>query len=54
MSGRQWQIVFGTVNAVCAFLLIQSDVPLNPVLKVALGAVVAGIGFVRAPDGNDA
>ena len=50
MTNRQWRIVFGTTNAICAFLLIQQPVQDNQILAIALGATVAALGYLRAPD----
>jgi hypothetical protein len=50
MSNRQWRIVFGTVNAVCAFLLVQPQVQAVPLLAIVLGATVAGLGYIQAPE----
>lgn len=47
LSNIQWKVVFGTIAAVCTFLLAQPDVALDPLVKVALGAVVVGLSVVN-------
>lgn len=49
LSTGQWQTIFGTIAAVCTFLLAQTDVELLPVTKVVLGAVIVGLAVVN-PD----
>jgi hypothetical protein len=49
-TNRQWRIIFGTVNAICAFALVQPTVQAYPWVMLVLGATVAGLGYLRAPD----
>lgn len=39
MTATQWKFILGGATAVVAFLLVQTDVPLDPLVKVALGAL---------------
>lgn len=39
MTTNQWRLILGGATAVVAFLLVQTDVPLDPLAKVALGAI---------------
>jgi len=52
MSNRTWRTLFGVAAAVVAFLLIQTDVVLDPILKVALGAAAVGLAVIQAPEGT--
>lgn len=38
MTSNQWKLLLGGVSAVVAFLLVQTDLALDPVVRVALGA----------------
>lgn len=39
--------VFAAISAVCAFLLAQPDVTLDPIVKVALGAVIVALSVIN-------
>lgn len=52
MTTLQLRTIFGGVAAVCAFLIAQPDVVLDPLAKVALGAVIVFLSVVN-PQGND-
>lgn len=44
-----WTTVFGIVAAVDAYLLIQSDIALDPVAKVVLGALAVALAVLKTP-----
>jgi len=44
---KQWQLILGVVAAVCAYLLIQTDVALEGWAKVLVGAVSVGVAVLR-------
>jgi len=50
MSNGKWRTLIGVATAVVAFLLIQPDVALPPIVKVALGAIAVGLAVVNVPD----
>jgi len=50
LSNVQWRTLFGVAAAVVAYLLIQTDVPLGPIVKVALGATSVALAVIKAPD----
>ncbi len=50
MSENTWRTIFGVAAAVVAFLLVQTDVELLPVVKVALGAVAVGLAVLNPSD----
>lgn len=52
MTDNMWRTLFGVVAAVCAFLLAQPDVPLEPVAKVALGAIIVALSVVNPSRGS--
>lgn len=39
MTANQWKLILGGATAVVAFLLVQTDLQLDPLAKVALGAL---------------
>ena len=41
------KVVLGAIAAVAAFLLVQPDVALEPVLRVALGAVIVALAVLN-------
>lgn len=41
------QTIFGVTAAVVAFLLAQTDVPLDPIVKVILGAISVGVAVAN-------
>lgn len=47
MTNTQWRVLFGAVGAVCAFLLAQTDLPLEPIARVALGAIVTALAVIN-------
>lgn len=47
MSNTAWRIVFGATSAVCAFLLAQTDLPLEPIARVTLGAIVTALAVIN-------
>lgn len=51
MTRGQWQTLFGVAAAVVAFLLVQTDVMLPPLIKVALGATNVALAVLR-PGGD--
>lgn len=50
LTNTQWRTIIGVAAAVVAFLLVQQDVVLSPVLKVALGAISVGLAVINVPD----
>lgn len=52
LSNIQWQTIFGAVAAVCAFLLAQPDVALDPIVKVVLGAVIVALAVINPKRGE--
>jgi hypothetical protein len=50
MTNQRWRLIFGTAAAVIAYLLIQTDVPLDPIVKVVLGAASVALAFIKAPE----
>ncbi len=50
LTAGQWRLITTSVSAVCAFLLIQTDVPLEGWAKVLVGAVsVVVAGIINPP-----
>lgn len=47
MTNAQWKMLFGAAAAVVAFLLVQTDVALDPVARVALGCVAVALAVVN-------
>ena len=52
MSNRNWRIVLGGVAVGIAIILGQSDVTLEPIVKLALTVAAGVIAFIKAPE-ND-
>lgn len=50
MTSQQWRLLFGAINAGCAFLLVQPQVQAVPLVAIILGTIVAVLGYVRAPE----
>jgi hypothetical protein len=44
-----WRTIFGVVAAVCSFLLIQTDQPIEGWAKVIIGAVSVALAVI-SPD----
>lgn len=53
MTRGRWQALFAAIAAVVTFLLIQTDVALEPIVKVALGAINVALATIR-PGGEGA
>lgn len=49
MSNQRWRTAFAVAAGVVAYLLIQAEVPLEPVAKLILGALSVALAFVKAP-----
>ena len=47
LTTNQIKTILGATGAVCAFLIAQPDVVLNPAVKVALGAVIVFLAVVN-------
>jgi len=47
ISITQIRIVFAAIAAVCAFLLVQTDVALDPIVKVIVGAVIVALAVIN-------
>lgn len=50
MTNTRWRSLFGVAAAVVAYLLIQTDVPLDPIAKVVLGALSVALAVIKAPE----
>lgn len=50
MNETQWKTLFAVAAAVVAFLLAQPDLALEPVVKVALGAVAVALAVMNPSD----
>ena len=44
---KQWQLILGVIAAVCAYLLIQTDVTFDGWSKVIVGAISVGVAVLR-------
>lgn len=53
MTAQQYQTLLGVIGVVTALLLAQTDVPLDPAIKLAL-VVVAGVAAYLRPKGVEA
>lgn len=51
MSTNAWRVLFGAIGAVVAFLLVQTDLPLDPIVRVTLGAISVVLAVIN-PDRN--
>lgn len=49
MPSSAWRTLYGVVAAVCAFLLIQTDAPLEGWAKVLVGAVAVAVAVIQPP-----
>ena len=49
MTNHRWRLIFGAGAALVAYLLIQTDVPLDPIAKVVLGGISVVLAFIKAP-----
>jgi hypothetical protein len=49
VTTNQWRTLFGVIAAVCSFMLIQTDVALDPLVKLVIGAVSVGVAVIQAP-----
>lgn len=47
ISANQWRTVFAVAAAIVAFLLTQQNLPLSPIVQVALGAVSVGLAVLE-------
>lgn len=47
ITEAQVRIALAAVAAVCAFLLVQPDVAIPPVLKVVLGAIIVALAVIN-------
>lgn len=47
ITDNQWKTIFGAIAAVVVFLLAQEDVPLEPIIKVILGAVAVALAVIN-------
>jgi hypothetical protein len=53
ITEKQWQTLLGVIGVVTALLLAQTDVPLDPAIKLTL-VIVAGVVAYLRPKGTDA
>lgn len=54
MSELNWRLVLGAAGVGIAIVLGQTDVPLDPVLKLGLTVAAGVIAFIKAPGGSSA
>lgn len=47
LSEPQVRLVLAAIAAVCSFLLVQTDVVVPPLFKVALGAVIVALAVIN-------
>jgi membrane protein YqaA with SNARE-associated domain len=47
ISEAQARVALAAVAAVCAFLLVQPDVAIPPILKVVLGAIIVALAVIN-------
>jgi len=47
LTNTAWKLIFGTAAAVIVFLLAQQDVPLDPIVRVVLGAIAVALAVVN-------
>ena len=52
MTAKQSQTLLGVIGVVTALLLAQTDVPLDPTVKLAL-VIVAGVVAYLRPKGSE-
>lgn len=51
MTNQQWRLLLGAAGVGIAIILGQTDVPLDPIVKLVLTVAAGVIAFVKAPDG---
>ena len=49
MTNQQWRIAYGAIATACAFLLIQTDVVLDPLVKMLVGLTSVVVAYIKAP-----
>lgn len=54
ITPRQWQTILGIIGTATAIILAQTDVPLDPLAKLALVVTAGVVSFLRPGGGNDA
>lgn len=47
MTSNQWKLLLGGITAVVAFLLVQTDIALDPAVRVALGAAAVFLAVFK-------
>jgi hypothetical protein len=47
VTANQWKLLLGGASAVVAFLLVQTDIVLDPIAKVALGAASVFLAVIK-------
>jgi hypothetical protein len=47
ISENQVKLVFAAIAAVCAFLLVQPDVPLDPWVNLICGAIIVALAVIN-------
>ena len=52
-TANEWQTILGVIGIVTATLLAQTEVPLDPIVKLALVVTAGVVAFLR-PKGSDA
>lgn len=55
LSDTQWRTIFAAVALACAYLLVQNDVVVPPIVKLAAGllnAILAAVNPARSDNGS--
>lgn len=52
-TAGEWQTILGVIGTVTAILLAQTEVPLDPIVKLSLVVTAGVVAFLR-PKGSDA
>lgn len=52
MSNLNWRLVLGAAGVGIAIVLGQTDVALDPIIKLALTVAAGVIAFIKAPGGD--
>jgi len=52
-TAGEWQTILGVIGTVTAILLAQTEVPLDPIVKLSLVVTAGVVAFLR-PKGSNA
>lgn len=47
ISETQVKLIFAAIAAVCSFLLVQTDVPLEPWVNLICGAIIVALAVIN-------